>query len=366
MASPHFDRFVQSLATSSPRRGVFRLLPALLALLTPRCGDESEAARRHRRTRRRDARHGQIEDERKKHRKKKRKRTNQPPVSAGPPSPPPPCAQSCAGCCAGESCRAGTSSDACGRNGASCVTCVNPTPACAGQICTACTTSTQCPPGALCHDGLCRACDVCPSGCYYASVLEAVADPAGPATVHICAGTYSAHLTIRRDVTLIGAGDGAGAGDAILDGAGSAGVVTIFPGLRVTLQRLRITGATPNNDGGSITNTSSQLTLRDCTITGNSAANGGGILNKLGGWVTLDHSHVTLNDAVFGGGVYNNASATIVLLNGSRITGNTATYPGIGGGGILNYGTVDASGGTITGNTPDQCVNAGLYGTGCP
>ena len=51
-------------------------------------------------------------------------------------------------------------------------------------------------------------------------------------------------ITIGRPLTLIGAGQGTGAGDTILQGNG-ASVVTINPGVGpVTLQTLRITGGT--------------------------------------------------------------------------------------------------------------------------
>jgi hypothetical protein len=337
-------------------------LLAPLLLFTPLRGAGSAANRRRGKTRRRGEHRRQFKVKRKNAGKKKRRKS--PPAPPGPPSPPPPCAQSCGGCCTGETCHAGTSAQACGRNGAPCVTCANPTPACAGQVCAACSVSTQCPAGTLCLEDVCQTCDVCGSGCSYATPTEAVADPAGPATIRLCPGIYQAHLTIRRDVHLIGAGNGNRAGDTILDGAGSVGVVTVIPGFRVTLQRLRITGAAPHNDGGSITNTGSFLTLRDCLVTGNSATYGGGIDNR--GYLELDHSEITLNDAQSGGGVYNRVNCTAILRNGSTISRNSATSPpGISGGGIFNQGTVDASGGSISGNHPDDCVD-GLFGAGCP
>jgi hypothetical protein len=195
-------------------------------------------------------------------------------------------------------------------------------------------------------------------------VRQAVTDQAGPATVRVCPGTYVDQLTIERNVHLIGAGNGGGAKDTILAGTGSGGAVTIVPGLTVTLQRLRITGGVRDADGAGLHATGSQVTLTDCLVTGNSGSFGGGIYNR--GWLTLDHSEVTLNDAHYGGGVYNHANCTVVLRNGSSIGHNRATYPhGNSGGGIFNNGTVDAAGGTISGNFPDDCIDF-VFGAGCP
>jgi hypothetical protein len=140
----------------------------------------------------------------------------------------------------------------------------------------------------------------------------------------------------------------------------------------VTLRRLRITGGNATFNGGGILVAGAQLTIIDCTVTGNRASLGGGILTGAPittdyGWVTLDHSDVTGNTAVSGGGgIYNSINSTLTLLNGSRITGNTATGThGNRGGGILNSGRLYPSGGVITGNTPDNCYDS-VNGTGCP
>ena len=63
-----------------------------------------------------------------------------------------------------------------------------------------------------CFNGACR-CDVCAGGCRYPTVQDAVADLSGPTTITICAGAYLEYITIDRDLNLIGAGEGSGAGD---------------------------------------------------------------------------------------------------------------------------------------------------------
>jgi hypothetical protein len=309
-------------------------------------------------------------------------------------------------------------------------------------------------------------------------VQAAVADPAGPTTIHVCAGTYVGNVVISRNVTIVGTGDGAGAGNTILQGTGTGSAVTINSGRSVTLQDLRITGGnavvgggiftqngaltmtrctvsgnTATSEGGGMASQLSAVTLAQCTITGNNAPNGGGI-SHTAGTLTLDASHVTNNNATSGAGILcnqtipagsitlqngstvaDNTASTegggisslcpIFLFSGSSITGNrapsgggvinvstltlnnsdirnnTATGQGGGvynltggapiigvvtlrngaaianniasatagsGGGVFNQSIVDATGGTITANFPDQCINdPGLgSGTGCP
>jgi hypothetical protein len=279
---------------------------------------------------------------------------------------------------------------------------------------TRCRKSTQCPARTLCDKGRCRKCTVCKSGCLYPTLQSALLDPAGPAVVRLCAGTYQLHLTISRDVTLIGAGKGTGKGNTILDGGNNGRVVNIPGASTVALRNLRITGGAvepggvADGLGGGILN-GAQLTLTDCTITGNQAREGGGMYNSgtvqmtrctvadnqtvddvlLGGGIanhgnlTLVESLVTLNTAGSGGGIFNenatvtlddsivsenmaeigggihNSTGKVTLINGSSITGNDAgTEPGTGGG-IFNdseLDMLDLSGGSITGNDPDDCA----------
>ena len=421
MDTLRFDLLAKALAHAGTRRCVLRLLAALpLAGVATLFGKESDAARRHHRTLRhhRDKQRGQVQEQRK-HKKHKKKRKT--PSSLVSPSPT--CAQTCAGCCTGESCQTGNNEAACGANGAPCAVC-------SGVQWT-------------CQSGACQ-CDVCDHGCAYDSVQAAVADAAGPTTIRICAGTYHEDVTIDRHLTLIGAGDGDGPGDTILKGTGNGSVITVNPQLNVTLQALRITGG--NAPGGGIyTTLLDTVTLRHCTVSGNMASVGGGIFIR--GTLTLDASHVTANEAAqgggiycqftnpnsvvtlqngstvtkntantgggissascqltllsgssvngntaklldsggvantgtltliaseianntaatVGGGVYNGVGAQVTLLDGSRITGNEASPTEGSGGGMYNKGTVHPEGGTISGNSPDQCVDDG--GTGCP
>lgn len=218
-------------------------------------------------------------------------------------------------------------------------------------------------------DGRCTApvssCDVCASGCRYATIQAAIGDPAGPRTIRICPGRYRENVSTGKSVTLVGAGQGNNpAVDTIVDATGTNDIaVNISTGITVALQNLRITGGGPTADGGGIFNGGALLTVTNCTITGNRATNGGGIFH-LDHKLTLSGCTITGNNADQGGGIFNGPETVVELLNGTVISGNTATQPVPTGGGILNEGSVSCPGGTVGGNTPDNCVDF-VPGSGC-
>ena len=345
MDAARFEILLRSLATAPSRRTFLAgLVSSLLASLSPAVtGRDQGVGVRAKGKRRRADHHDRVHDEKKKKKKRKKK-----PSPLSPPSPT--CTQTCAGCCNGDTCEAGTSAAACGSGGGACAVCSDP--------------------HYLCLNSACR-CDVCASGCPYATVQAAVADGAGPSIIRICAGTYTEAITIDRDVRLIGAGDGAGAGDTILHGTGTNSVMTINTGRIVMLERLRITGGNRSFGVAGGINSAGTVTLTHCTVTGNhaEAGGGGGIVNA--GRLTLDASHVTNNDAGVGtggasggGGIYNVhfGSCRVTLKNGSTVAGNTAT--GSGGGVVNDSGCTLTllSGSSITDN--DATSGAGIHNSG--
>jgi hypothetical protein len=121
----------------------------------------------------------------------------------------------------------------------------------------------------VCQGGACvdRPCDVCAASCAFTSVQVAI-DAVNPgAAIVVCPGEYRENLSIRANLRLIGAGDGASTGDTILRGTGTASVVEIAKGATVTLKKLRKTGGVFN--WGT-------ATVVGCTITGNTSSNEGG------------------------------------------------------------------------------------------
>lgn len=260
----------------------------------------------------------------------------------------PRCAETCAGCCDGAICRSGTSVTACGAGGALC------------EVCSG--VKTTCSQGA-CICNLCANCDVCASGCAFTSVRAAINAAVPGDTIRICAGTYVGNVVIGKNLTLIGAGDGADpATDTILLGTGDYSVVVVSSGV-VALKGLRVTGGFALSGGGI--NILTTATMTDCTVIDNEAAFGGGISLGNQAVLTLDHCRVTDNIAADrGGGI--DSHGTLNLVNGSSVTGNRVTImASFLGGGIDNSGTVFCSGESIvTGNIPDNCYDE-PGGSGC-
>lgn len=214
-----------------------------------------------------------------------------------------------------------------------------------------------------CVNGACACGDVCASGCQFSSVQAAIdAAPAG-STIRLCAGTY-APITIGKNLTLIGAGGGSDpASNTILDGGGTSRVATIFSGVTVTLQGLRITRGRDEASGGGIEN-EGNLTMMDCTITDNRAGRsdgtgfgyGGGIENSPSGTLSMTNCIISNNSAnVEGGGIHLLQGAH--ALSNCTFSGNTAGFRG-GAVKLNNGGTVTFNGCTIGpgNNAPDAAV----------
>jgi hypothetical protein len=168
-------------------------------------------------------------------------------------------------------------------------------------------------------------------------------------TVNVADGTYYEHLSIGKNVNLVGQSQE----NTIIDGNNTGRPITIHSGANVNITLFTIQNGYANN-GGGISNAWSTLTVSNSTISGNNATTyGGGIINDYG-TLTVSGSTISGNNAsVSGGGIWN--SDGTVSVSGSTISGNTATY----GGGIYNdYGTLTVSGSTISGN------NASVSGGG--
>jgi hypothetical protein len=218
------------------------------------------------------------------------------------------------------------------------------------------TLDCHCAGDTVCVSGDCRPCDVCLEGCIFSTVQSAINAASAGETIRICPGAYREKLTIDRNLHLIGAGDGNGAGNTILQGADTGHVVFVSQSKTVTLESVRITGG---NECGIQTAMSSDLSLTACTVTGNTTTNTGGGIRNSGDRLTLTNCHITGNRAdSFGGGIYNYA-ATVTLDAASRVTGNTSdTFDPDSGGGIYNnvFGTVVLnSAANVSGNSPDNC-----------
>lgn len=186
--------------------------------------------------------------------------------------------------------------------------------------------------------GPCANDDVCPSGCAFNEIHEAINAASPGATIRIGAGTYKENIYIEKNITLIGAG----AGKTIVDGKAEESVIGIEPGLTaVTLRDMTLTNGKSSGVGGGISNGTAQTTLINLIITENIATTrGGGFDVNIGGKVTVQNCTISNNHA------------------------------GEGGGGIYTLGAVTCTGSTLTANTsgdpdvPDNCLQIGA-GSGC-
>lgn len=256
--------------------------------------------------------------------------------------------------------------------------------------CGAC--GNRCSSKETCRAGQCEAtCDVCTSGCAFTSVQAAI-DAATPgATIRLCAQLHQGAFDITKNLTLEGVG--ASPAQTVLRHPGpsfidtDSGVTTTLRNLTVTgltsgvfgairnrgamtLERVHVTNnrtSTSGNLAGGMLNAGTTLTLIDCLVRDNRADQGGGIATGPSNITTLIRTQVEFNEATRGGGggITNGSNAVLNVTDNSRIRANTASGAVPLGGGVLNIGQVSITGGSsITGNTPDNCVNAG--GTGCP
>jgi hypothetical protein len=303
MAAQQFDKMARSLAAAGSRRGLLQAIAlALGAALATLVTEEGETGRRRRR---RKARHrpGKNKDNRKGKRKGRTKDKGD---------------------------------------------------------CSRCTATQKCVSGEFCQD-----CDVCASGCPFDNVQAAIDEAEAGETIHICAGTYGPTgivvANVTKNLTLIGAGDGADEGNTILDLMGASGSVVLVNGPTLTLRALRLTGAQGGLAGGGVyVDNGSAVTLIDCTVTGNSTELLGAGILILNGIVTLIGCQVTGNSAGDdgtgqGGGIFN---AGTITLDASSVSDNSA---GDDGGGIYNNGgTVDLlNGSSVSGNSPNDCAPPG-------
>ena len=122
--------------------------------------------------------------------------------------------------------------------------------------------------------------------------------------------------------------------------------------------------------GSAIYNEYGSLDLQGCVISGNkSSANGAVYIGEGAILTTSSDVRIENNSYVntqYGGGVYVGKNSEFIM-NGSTISGNTATYGG-GGVNVAAGGTFTMNGGTISGNTAKNgggvCISANISGMG--
>jgi len=169
-------------------------------------------------------------------------------------------------------------------------------------------------------------------------------------TVYVADGTYYEHLSISKNVNLVGQSQE----NTILDGNNTGRPITINTGANVSINLFTIRNgkvSDPGSYGGGIRN-EGNLTVIASTIVNNTSyyCGGGGIYNNYGTLVVSD-SVVSGNTAYLGlggGGIWNTGN---LIVSNSTISDNKALSGGYTyGGAIFNTGSVSVTDGNFTGN----------------
>jgi hypothetical protein len=213
--------------------------------------------------------------------------------------------------------------------------------------------------------------------CTLRAAIETANASNGAFTIDLPAGSYPLSLgqlviTDTVGVSIVGAEqqtttiDGSGQADRVLQLSGF--------GVQAQLSNLTITGGTaptPANTSGvdpgwgggiSVYTTSGSLILDSVTVSNNTASNGGGGIDSFGRlWLTNSTVAGNLvtnsNDAWSGGGGIDNEVTGSANLTGTAVTGNTIAGTGtpavtlVSGGGVVTFGTLAVSGGSLDHNT---------------
>jgi len=171
-------------------------------------------------------------------------------------------------------------------------------------------------------------------------------------TVNVDDGTYYEHLTISKNVNLVGKSQE----NTILDGSNTGQPLNINSGVNVSISLFTIQNGNAYGSAGGGINNAGNLTMSNSTISGNTGNDrGGGIANY--GTLTVSNSSINGNTVqYYGGGIYNYGT---LILSGSTISGNTVNSSG---GGIMNIGTLTVFDSTINGNTAIR--GGGIYNDG--
>lgn len=209
---------------------------------------------------------------------------------------------------------------------------------------------------------------VCPKGCDFTDIQQAIDASTSGDIIEIAAGTYAPPATLTTNgkaITLRGATNADGTPTTIIDGQGVRQVCRCDDGEGAATQfeNLVITGGR-SADGGGMYFLGSSPTLTNCTIIGNTATSASPVDGGGGVWVSsssarLTNCRIIANLAMHGGGLHMKSSYPI--LTNCTISENTAAY--IGGGVKIGGGSPTLTGCTISGNatTLGHGMGGGVY-----
>jgi hypothetical protein len=228
---------------------------------------------------------------------------------------------------------------------------------------------------------------VCPSGCPYTTIVDALAAARDGDEISIGAGSYAGGFVIEKNVTL----RGAGRDQTTIQGTSAASVIRVGTTINVAIRSVTITGGGGSRTrfdrkgGGGILN-EGELTLTDSTVRDNAVANGlgGGIYSSSSKSFRIFNSNVSDNRAETGGGIFIREGD--VFIANSNISRNQSESDGGGirheggesvrieastigdnraertGGGVAVRGALQVLGSTVSGNR--ALFGGGLAGGG--
>ncbi len=188
--------------------------------------------------------------------------------------------------------------------------------------------------------------------------LRAVIATAPPTSTIVfdVTGTISllSGLVINKDLTIIGPGSGLLTIARSSSATGEFSLIKVTTGTNVQITGLTVFGGMTDEKGGGGISNNGSLILAAVTISHNSAigsgfpvqviADGGGCLNAASATLSLTNCLITNNSCNGdGGGILNNGTLNLI---GSTVSENT----GVNGGGVSSSGTATISNCTIAGN----------------
>ena len=148
--------------------------------------------------------------------------------------------------------------------------------------------------------------DVCPIGCTYSTIQNAVDNAMPFDLIDVSAGTYAENLVIDKSITI----QGDAATNTIVDGTDTDSVFIITGTIAVTLTNMTITNGntTSSGLGGGLRIEQADVTIVDVIVSDNSAWNSGGGVYSIGGDITILDSQIVSNivstsGSALGGGI---------------------------------------------------------------
>jgi hypothetical protein len=167
------------------------------------------------------------------------------------------------------------------------------------------------------------------------TLAHAYAETGKGNTIYLAGGTYAGNLTITKDLTIVGTTSGGSLDVNTTTINGGGDVLTIDSGVTVNIDNLVVQAVTYGTGDGIVVDSGATVNLDDVVVGDNIVNEGGGglyvvgTLNMTGGAVSGN----TVTDGSAGGGAYVRGKAT---FDNVTFTHDTATGTGAEGGALFD------------------------------